>query len=901
MCALNTTGASAARDAFWEYQGTVKLPAGLHWLRVQDVLPDIVALRLQPVAATPPARVPWGRYQVPGPEALTGWTAAPALGRGAGTVQPLNGGLQFQADFANTDPAVLFAGDCQRFRVPVRWDLEPYGRLNCTYQGTGSGHVIASWLVDAKGDEKLVWRQRDVSDKPQAVQAPLNFEGNDVFDPAHVVAVCVDLDEGNVEPTKAGKMKAVLTGLTLQRRDALALPEGYLARAQAALAALEQQLQKLGVQAAAPKSPGFRPWTKTLVPEQHPLYAATEPQPVTRQTMGETLHFTGARGIDAGTLKAYHEDYHFGDVCWPSIGILPQRRNYPSDEAYRQALAEMEARLQAVKAHGLYLFDIWGYVPNGEAGPTPQVAPEHHAALLRVFGDRFLGYDNGEQDGRYIGGYAEREAARSRREGWDDFVKWDQSICADSLNYMDATGSLNFSHYYGERGDRMLGLETAQGLPSDTLMFSFLRGAAKQYGRLTTQATSIWNRYGYNMYHARKTDGANGYGFGPHKGCSLSLHRRLFFQSYTGGDSIVGTEASQFTADTLADGKRELSPLGCQHLQIKQWADKHAERGVLYTPVAFMLDFHNGWNPPRHLYRGDKYKIWGKFPYEKQDYLIDSMFRMVWPGYQDASYLRNERGFVTPTPYGDLFDVITNRCRPEILKQYTTLVLLGDVELTPEVKANLEGFVAGGGDLLVDATLAVQLPAGLTGLQLGAQAAACSTGRVGQRAGWAEQPYTYTVAKLTTAQPVLVNEAGHAVVTVNTAGKGRVIVCLADRWMTDQLTYADPRLVNMEPPYMLLRGVREVLGEYFGSFSPVTVAPGGLNVRVNCYDKDPRRLLVTLTNNDLFADWSGKLQVRAGAVKSVADLRSNKPLTEGPAIAATVPAGDVVVLDVRLK
>jgi hypothetical protein len=183
--------------------------------------------------------VPWERYQVPAPEALaglTGWKAEAAFGQGAGTAQVLKNpaGLQFEAAFANIDPTVLFAGDCQRFRAPVKWDLEPYGRLSFSFQAAGSQHVVSLWLVDAKGNEKLVWRQRDVTDKQQAVQAPLDFEGNDVFDPGHVVAVCVDLDEGNADPTVAGQMKVALTGLALQRRDALALPEGYAARVQAA-------------------------------------------------------------------------------------------------------------------------------------------------------------------------------------------------------------------------------------------------------------------------------------------------------------------------------------------------------------------------------------------------------------------------------------------------------------------------------------------------------------------------------------------------------------------------------------------------------------------------------------------------------------------------------------------
>ena len=194
------------------------------------------------------------------------------------------------------------------------------------------------------------------------------------------------------------------------------------------------------------------------------------------------------------------------------------------------------------------------------------------------------------------------------------------------------------------------------------------------------------------MYQGRKTDGPEGYGYGPNKGCSLSLHRRLFFSSYLGGHSIVGTETSQFTADELPGGAAELSPLGRQHIQLRNWFRAHPDRGVMYTPVALMLDFYNGWNIPRYLYRNDKYKIWGKFPYEKGDYLIDGLFRLIWPGYEDSSYLRNERGFLTPTPFGDIFDVITNRCHVSVLKQYRCVMLLGNVEMTRGVVDGLVDF-----------------------------------------------------------------------------------------------------------------------------------------------------------------------------------------------------------------
>ncbi len=92
---------------------------------------------------------------------------------------------------------------------------------------------------------------------------------------------------------------------------------------------------------------------------------------------------------------------------------------------------------------------------------------------------------------------------------------------------------------------------------------------------------------------------------------------------------------------------------------------------------------------------------------------------MIWPGYEDCSYLRNERGFLTPTPYGDIFDVVTNRCPPEVLRQYTTIMLLGDVEMTPELVEHLTDFVRRGGDILLDADQARELPEQIRGGRFG--------------------------------------------------------------------------------------------------------------------------------------------------------------------------------------
>ncbi|MGO8752988.1 MAG: LamG-like jellyroll fold domain-containing protein, partial [Thermoguttaceae bacterium] len=530
MAARNRSLGPTVRDALWEYQGTTTLSAGLHWIRLQDVLPEIVALRLEPVTAPGPPAIPWHRYAVPDGDFLARaepWQVENLFGQPRSTAMGLSkdgpAALQFSTTLANVDRGEVFGGDCVRLVHRGQWDLEPFGRLRFRFQGQGSGHVASLWAVDLKGDEKLLWRIRDAKAGTQDVSVPISFEGNDVFDPGHVTAICLELDEGNVKVDRVHRFAGAMVGLAFDRRDAIEPPASYAATLARARQAMNKVVENATEKPAPLVAAGFRPWTKPVIPEEYPLYAKCEPKPVTRRTLGYELHCTGARDIGAAALDQFHKFYDFGDVCWPHIGSCPQRSAFAKDQDYKAALREMEKRLKDVRDRGLYVFDIWGYVPFDKRYPS-KIAPEHHEILMRVLGDKFLGYDDGEQDGRYIGSYAAAGKQTNRREGWDDFVRWDEHICRDSMHYMNATGSLNFSHYYGERNCRLLGLETAQGLPSDTLMFAFLRGAGKQYGRLLTQATSIWNRFGYNMYQGRKTDGANGYGYGPNKGCSLSLH-----------------------------------------------------------------------------------------------------------------------------------------------------------------------------------------------------------------------------------------------------------------------------------------------------------------------------------------------------------------------------------------
>jgi hypothetical protein len=79
-------------------------------------------------------------------------------------------------------------------------------------------------------------------------------------------------------------------------------------------------------------------------------------------------------------------------VIWPSYPIL--FASNPGELA------------DEIRRRGLFLFDVWGYAPgSGPGGYWQQFKPPAGVfdLLQSRLGERWLGMDNGEQDGRYMG------------------------------------------------------------------------------------------------------------------------------------------------------------------------------------------------------------------------------------------------------------------------------------------------------------------------------------------------------------------------------------------------------------------------------------------------------------------------------------------------------------------
>lgn len=470
------------------------------------------------------------------------------------------------------------------------------------------------------------------------------------------------------------------------------------------------------------KTHSFRVYSSLLNPKEHPDYERRHVHPPDWTTFRNRIHFTTLRGFDiknhrivgyADQIKKYAVDFELGDVLWPSYPIL-----------FAENLNDL---VEEIRQRGLFLFDVWGYVPgSGPGGYWKQFDPPREALELLVtkLKDRWLGMDNGEQDGRYIGGYASQmyPSSAPRLQQYWNFHRHFERLTGELGNRMCALVSLTYGHYFLKEGlYSLIGGETAQALPNGQVLYAFIRGAGKEYGVPWFGNASVWNRWGWKEYGPpRGTGSAKG---GPTKGTSLSLLKRLMYSQILYNSMSVGLESGWFECEKNSPPKgkcteQKLSPIGVMQRDARRWADKEGQPGTMIVPTALMLDFFAGWTVPRQLYSSNVYRVWGNLPYEAGDYLTDALLNMFYPGYQNSSYYHDETGFMTAAPYGDAVDCILSDSPSWLLARYPALVLAGELRGGNELHDKLERFVAEGGLLFITAANLKKLPGSLAGVQI---------------------------------------------------------------------------------------------------------------------------------------------------------------------------------------
>lgn len=196
-------------------------------------------------------------------------------------------------------------------------------------------------------------------------------------------------------------------------------------------------------------------------PSRHPDFHRYHIKSPDASFFDDKIQFIALRDLSGDykqKLDQWVDKDKLGNILWVSYPLIFQ-------DNLKEVVAE-------IKKRDLYLFDLWGYIPGSGPGGywTQFVIPDGVLDLFETeLGNRWLGMDNGEQDGRYVGAFAPRmyPMGADRKQQYFNFQRHFQEMGDQLGNKMATLVSLNFGHYFLKEGVyTLIGAETAQGLPN---------------------------------------------------------------------------------------------------------------------------------------------------------------------------------------------------------------------------------------------------------------------------------------------------------------------------------------------------------------------------------------------------------------------------------------------------
>lgn len=513
-----------------------------------------------------------------------------------------------------------------------------------------------------------------------------------------------------------------------------------------------------------------------------------------------------------------------GRDCWSVLTYQPDLwRKYGLDQ--ETFVVESMARINASAANPNTVLGpehpAWPYVTesnrpffvlNDYFRPTVIYPGAAIKSIDEAAGDRFLGFQvhewayrvwKDERESGKAGAATRKEATEVLRR---DFARL-MERCHGRIYAGEGYGL--FHHHAYRWGAPICYAEIGENIPLVPLAFAFIRGAARQHGGRPWGAyVSNWFR-GAAVDNRLQSDGGTprrsptGMANGPDCGHSASLEFRMLMAAHLAGATFIHHESDAYNGSVFVREKAanvyELSDHGAVYRRWFGYTRNYPDRGVPYTPIAFLFDFHHGWRPGEDLY--------GIWPPDRATKGVEQLLRHVyaWDGRLDF-----ERGYLTPGPYGDIFDALTSDADLEDLKRYGAVWLAGDVEVTSALRRNLEEYVEGGGILVADSATADRLPYTVSGasfsneLRFGANVQTAL-----QAVAPTPAPYRFRPMRLEkSARPIAWTESGAAVLAWRRCGRGLVITSATDHWLDES-----ERLVPQAP--IVLRALAD-------AFLPVT-------------------------------------------------------------------------------
>jgi len=589
-------------------------------------------------------------------------------------------------------------------------------------------------------------------------------------------------------------------------------------------------------------------------------------------------------------------------------------------------------------------------------GSAEMSAAEGQAAWKLLNGelkDQFLGWISGESVGyvweqaplelRLNPEMSRPELLEAHRLFYDKAIarKWagifhtETGAMWNKLIPAQSTSSTSFAHALTDWGVQLLGVETAAVQPMLAMRVAFTRGAARQqvvnflyyhapnFGDSATTFTKAQNFAGPDhFFHSR---------YGATMGPSLSWYRKNYYFYYMSGAAAIYLEqgGDQFFKPGPAEHEFQLNPLGKITEEFMRFAEKHPDRGVPYTPIAFLLDPAHGWDMT-------DYPQW---PFQvsqinRSDHALRELFGAAYyPGLvKEGEPASADRQVFVNGIFGDIFDVLVASSdagpksnlqsptsgslatgagqgtsvvrRPVDLSPYRAIVAGGHIKWSAEWIQKLTAYVSSGGTIVLNSAQIKGLPDQLTGLRLTgstgeAHNAKClSPGEAAQ--DLKGQIFRYEKVELKGAQPMVTTLGNEPLVTVNKVGKGKVVLSTVNDFLGE-----DDRLT----PF-----AAHLLAHVFADATPIKVT-GNVEYLIN---QTETGWIVTLFNNEgvfkpqqglaqvdrtavvsATITWSGTGVARAQEWISETSLKVEKQAGKSDSVTVSIAPGAIAIVDLR--
>ena len=358
-------------------------------------------------------------------------------------------------------------------------------------------------------------------------------------------------------------------------------------------------------------------------------------------------------------------------------------------------------------------------------GPTPVDVSNVSAACAagvraaQSLGHRYFGVSTIENGARYLNTASANAATAQSSSAAQSYVQAEYldayaALIETTGYYVLSTSTSDQQPWLASGQATLLSTESAQSYGNDQVNYAFNRGAAKHYGVHLGAGVSVGTPVGPS---------------------SLSLIKRILFTEILYGSLIASVELG------VLDNKHAFAVTALGRLQnaTRNFFLSLAQNGparsqplggyVHLTTTAIMHDTGSGWEMPcMGPQREPQYPFrrLRNLPWARQDYLLDGVLNLTFPGYGRGGFNLDQSGYISRTPFGDATDVLTDDAPSWLLPRYDLIVVTSSLSSTPRASARrLAAAMAQGAHVVLSAdAMATLSDAGVAEPLFGASALA---------------------------------------------------------------------------------------------------------------------------------------------------------------------------------